>query len=97
MTMTEFGRTVKQNGTGGTDHGRASCMFIVGNDVQGGQVHGVVKPLAPENLADGRDLAVTTDFRSVFSEVADKHLRLTNDKILFPDWNGDKIGVMKMI
>lgn len=96
MTMTEFGRTVKQNGTGGTDHGRASCMFIVGNDVQGGQVHGVVKPLAPENLADGRDLAVTTDFRSVFSEVADKHLRLTNDKILFPDWNGDKIGVMKM-
>jgi uncharacterized protein (DUF1501 family) len=96
MTMTEFGRTVKQNGTGGTDHGRASCMFIVGNDVQGGQVHGVVKPLAPENLADGRDLAVTTDFRSVFSEVADKHLRLTNDKILFPDWHGDKIGVMKM-
>jgi uncharacterized protein (DUF1501 family) len=95
MTMTEFGRTVKQNGTGGTDHGRASCMFIVGNDVQGGRVHGLVKPLAIENLADGRDLAVTTDFRSIFSEVADKHLRLTNDKILFPDWNGDKIGVMK--
>jgi hypothetical protein len=40
-------------------------------------------------------LAVTTDFRSIFSEVADKHLRLTNDKILFPDWNGDKISVMK--
>jgi uncharacterized protein (DUF1501 family) len=95
MTMTEFGRTVKQNGTGGTDHGRASCMFIVGNDVQGGRVHGLVKPLALENLADGRDLAVTTDFRSIFSEVADKHLHLTNDKILFPDWNGDKISVMK--
>jgi uncharacterized protein (DUF1501 family) len=95
MTMTEFGRTVKQNGTGGTDHGRASCMFILGNDVQGGRVHGLVKPLAMENLADGRDLAVTTDFRSVFSEVADKHLKLTNDKILFPDWNGDKIGVMR--
>ncbi len=95
MTMTEFGRTVKQNGTGGTDHGRASCMFILGNDVQGGRVHGLVKPLAVENLADGRDLAVTTDFRSVFSEVADRHLKLTNDKILFPDWNGDKIGVMR--
>jgi len=94
MTMTEFGRTVKQNGTGGTDHGRASCMFIVGNDVRGGVVHGLVKPLATENLADGRDLAVTTDFRSIFSEVADKHLRLSNDKILFPDWNGNKIGVM---
>jgi uncharacterized protein (DUF1501 family) len=94
MTMTEFGRTVKQNGTGGTDHGRASCMFILGNDVKGGKVHGIINPLAVENLEDGRDLAVTTDFRSVFSEVADKHLRLDDDKTLFPDWNGRKIGVM---
>lgn len=94
MTMTEFGRTVKQNGTGGTDHGRASCSFIIGNDVNGGRVHGLVNPLAVENLEDGRDLAVTTDFRSIFSEVADKHLRLSDDKILFPDWNGKKIGVM---
>jgi uncharacterized protein (DUF1501 family) len=95
MTMTEFGRTVKQNGTGGTDHGRASCAFILGNDVNGGRVHGLIKPLAIENLEDGRDLAVTTDFRSIFSEVADKHLQLSNDKILFPDWNGGKIGVMR--
>jgi uncharacterized protein (DUF1501 family) len=95
MTMTEFGRTVKQNGTGGTDHGRASCAFILGNDVNGGRVHGSIKPLAIENLEDGRDLAVTTDFRSIFSEVADKHLLLSDDKILFPDWNGEKIGVMK--
>ncbi len=94
MTMTEFGRTVKQNGTGGTDHGRASCSFIIGNDVNGGRVHGLVNPLAVENLEDGRDLAVTTDFRSIFSEVADKHLQLSDDKILFPDWNGKKIGVM---
>jgi uncharacterized protein (DUF1501 family) len=95
MTMTEFGRTVKQNGTGGTDHGRGSCNFILGNDVKGGIVHGVVKPLAIENLEDGRDLAVTTDFRAVFSEVADSHLKLNNDKVLFPDWTGDKIGVMR--
>ena len=95
MTMTEFGRTVKQNGTGGTDHGRASCNFILGNDVNGGLVHGKVKPLAIENLEDGRDLAVTTDFRSVFSEVADKHLNINNDKILFPDWTGNKLGVMR--
>lgn len=94
MTMTEFGRTVKQNGTGGTDHGRGSCNFILGNDVNGGKVHGLVNPLAKENLEDGRDLAVTTDFRSVFSEVADKHLRINNDTILFPDWSGQKIGVM---
>ncbi|MBS1490687.1 MAG: DUF1501 domain-containing protein [Bacteroidetes bacterium] len=94
MTMTEFGRTVKQNGTGGTDHGRASCMFILGHDVNGGKVHGTVQPLAVENLADGRDLQVTTDFRSIFSEVADKHLLVNDDRVLFPDWSGEKIGVM---
>lgn len=95
MTMTEFGRTVKQNGTGGTDHGRASCNFIIGNDVVGGKVHGIVKPLAIENLEDGRDQPVTTDFRAVFSEVANKHLRINDNKILFPDWSGSTIGVMK--
>lgn len=95
MTMTEFGRTVHQNGTGGTDHGRGSCNFILGNDVNGGMVHGDIKPLVAENLEDGRDLPVTTDFRSVFSEVADKHLKLNNDSILFPDWKGGRIGVMK--
>jgi uncharacterized protein (DUF1501 family) len=95
MTMTEFGRTVKQNGTGGTDHGRASCNFILGNGVNGGVVHGMVAPLAMENLEDGRDLAVTTDFRSVFSEVANKHLHIQNNKVLFPDWEGKEIGVMK--
>lgn len=95
MTMTEFGRTVHQNGTGGTDHGRASCNFILGNNVNGGLVHGKVNTLAVENLEDGRDLAVTTDFRAVFSEVADKHLKINNDNILFPEWKGNKIGVMK--
>lgn len=95
MTMTEFGRTVHQNGTGGTDHGRASCNFILGNTVNGGLVHGNLQPLSAENLEDGRDVAVTTDFRSVFSEVADKHLKVNNDRVLFPDWKSSKIGVMK--
>jgi uncharacterized protein (DUF1501 family) len=95
MTMTEFGRTVHQNGTGGTDHGRASCNFILGNNVNGGLVHGKMQPLSVENLEDGRDLAVTTDFRSVFSEVADRQLKVSNDRVLFPDWKGEKIGVMK--
>lgn len=95
MTMTEFGRTVKQNGTGGTDHGRASCNFILGNDVVGGKVHGKMEELAKENLEDGRDLAVTTDFRSVFSEVAEKHLGINNNHVLFPDWTGAHIGMMK--
>lgn len=95
MTMTEFGRTVKQNGTAGTDHGRASCSFILGNDVNGGMVHGTVAPLAVENLEDGRDLAVTTDFRSIFSEVAGKHLKINNDKVVFPEWEGKQLGVLK--
>jgi uncharacterized protein (DUF1501 family) len=95
MTMTEFGRTVHQNGTGGTDHGRASCNFILGNDVAGGKVYGNVGALAVENLEDGRDLPVTTDFRSVFSAVADTHLQLSDDKTLFPEWNGEKAGIMK--
>ncbi|HEV3410923.1 MAG TPA: DUF1501 domain-containing protein [Puia sp.] len=95
MTMTEFGRTVHQNGTGGTDHGRASCNFILGGQVSGGKVYGDVKALAVENLEDGRDLPVTTDFRSVFSAVADAHLQIANDKVLFPEWNGVKFGVMK--
>lgn len=95
MTMTEFGRSVKQNGTGGTDHGRASCTFILGNNVKGGLVHGNLKPLAIENLEDGRDLAVTTDFRSVFSEVANVHLKIDNNKIVFPDWEGNRLGVMR--
>lgn len=95
MTMTEFGRTVKQNGTGGTDHGRASCNFILGNDVNGGIVHGKVDTLAPENLEDGRDLAVTTDFRSIFSELAERHLKIADKKKLFPGFEGQGIGVMK--
>lgn len=95
MTMTEFGRTVHQNGTGGTDHGRASCNFILGSRVDGGQVHGDVPALARENLEDGRDLPVTTDFRSVFSAVADAHLQASNDKVLFPGWSGKKASVMK--
>ena len=95
MTMTEFGRTVKQNGTGGTDHGRASCNFILGNHLNGGLVYGDIKPLAVENLEDGRDLPVTTDFRAVFSEVADQHLKLNNDSILFPDWNGKHLKLFR--
>jgi uncharacterized protein (DUF1501 family) len=95
MTMTEFGRTVKQNGTGGTDHGRASCSFLLGNGVNGGTVHGIVNTLAPENLEDGRDLAVTTDFRGVFNEVARVHLKIADTSSLFPDWKKDELGVMK--
>jgi len=95
MTMTEFGRTVKENGTGGTDHGRGSCNFIIGNNIIGGKVHGSVPVLAKENLEDGRDLPVTTDFRTVFSEVADRQFNIHNDDALFPGFSSTPIGVMK--
>ncbi|MDE3253957.1 MAG: DUF1501 domain-containing protein, partial [Bacteroidota bacterium] len=95
MTMTEFGRTVHQNGTGGTDHGRASCLFVLGNDVKGNKVYNNIRSLAKEELEDGRDLPVSTDFRSVFSAVADGHLRINNDATLFPTWEGKGLGLMK--
>jgi uncharacterized protein (DUF1501 family) len=95
MTMTEFGRTVAQNGSNGTDHGRASCMFIVGNDIDGGKVYGKVPELALENLEDRRDLPVTTDFRAVFSEVASSHLKIKDNGKLFPEWKGERVGLMR--
>ena len=95
MTMTEFGRTAHQNGTGGTDHGRASCLFVLGNDVQGGKVYQNIKSLAKEDLEDGRDLPVSTDFRSVFSAVANGHLKINDNKKLFPTWDGTGLGLMR--
>lgn len=95
MTMTEFGRTAHQNGTGGTDHGRASCLFVLGNDVQGGKVYNNLKTLAKQDLEDGRDLPVSTDFRSVFSAVANGHLHISDNKKLFPAWDGVELKLMR--
>ncbi|MFQ3639217.1 MAG: DUF1501 domain-containing protein [Chloracidobacterium sp.] len=86
LTMTEFGRTVRQNGAGGTDHGRASCMFAVGGSVRGGRVYGDVPKLAPANLADGRDLPVTTDFRTVLAETITHHLGLAQSGSVLPGY-----------
>jgi uncharacterized protein (DUF1501 family) len=96
MTMTEFGRTAHQNGTGGTDHGRASCLFVLGNDVQGGKVYHNIKSLAKQDLEDQRDLPVSTDFRAVFSNIAESHLHLQNSKGLFPEWNGTPLSMMRV-
>jgi uncharacterized protein (DUF1501 family) len=84
MTMSEFGRTVRQNGNGGTDHGHASALFVIGGDVKGKKVYGKWPGLQPEQLYEGRDLALTTDFRAVFSEVAAKHLGATRMDTIFP-------------
>ena len=84
MTMTEFGRTAAENGSGGTDHGHGSCLFVLGNRVDGGRVHGRFPGLDPDALHEGRDLPVTTDFRAVFAGVAGAHLGIADDEAMFP-------------
>ncbi len=84
VTMSEFGRTAHQNGTGGTDHGHANVMFVLGGSVQGGKVYGRWPGLAHEQLNEGRDLAVTTDFRVVLGEAVAKTLGTTRVDEVFP-------------
>jgi uncharacterized protein (DUF1501 family) len=93
-TMTEFGRTVRENGSGGTDHGHGSCLFVVGNHVLGGKVHGEFPGLAQGALYEGRDLPVTTDFRAVFCELAGKQLNIQKDDALFPGWSGKRLRLL---
>jgi uncharacterized protein (DUF1501 family) len=84
VTMSEFGRTARQNGTGGTDHGHANCMFVLGGQVKGGKVYGRWPGLSNEQLNEGRDLAVTTDFRQVLGETVAKSIGARNLDLIFP-------------
>ncbi len=95
LTMSEFGRMARENGNGGTDHGHAGALFVIGGDVHGGRVHGRWPGLAPEQLYEGRDLALTTDFRAVFSEVAARHLGAQQLDRIFPGFTSDSpIGLL---
>jgi uncharacterized protein (DUF1501 family) len=87
LTMSEFGRTARENGNRGTDHGHANAMFVVGNSVRGGKVYGQWPGLRSDQLYEGRDLALTTDFRDVFGEIAQKHLGASNLKGVFPGYD----------
>jgi uncharacterized protein (DUF1501 family) len=84
LTMSEFGRTARENGNRGTDHGHANAMFVLGGPVKGGKVYGQWPGLAPDQLYEGRDLALTTDFRDVFAEVAVRHLGAMETNTVFP-------------
>ncbi len=84
VTMSEFGRTVHQNGTGGTDHGHANIMFVLGGPVQGGRVYGKWPGMKPEQLYEGRDLAITTDFRQVLGEAAYRTIGAKKLDLVFP-------------
>ena len=90
LTMSEFGRTVRENGNRGTDHGHANAMFVIGNSVRGGRIYGDWPGLQSTQLYEGRDLALTTDFRDVFGELAAKHLGTPNLSRIFPGYQATK-------
>ena len=86
LTMSEFGRAVAENGNRGTDHGHGNAMFAIGGGVRGGKVYGKWPGLAPEQRFEGRDLAVTTDFRDVFGEIVTRHLGVKDAGTIFPGY-----------
>lgn len=95
MVTTEFGRTVFANGSHGTDHGSGYCALILGGKVRGGSIRGTWPGLAPHQLFEERDLAVTTDFRDLFAEVAWKHLGVPRSAALFPGYSpGAGVGLL---
>jgi uncharacterized protein (DUF1501 family) len=98
VTMSEFGRTAKENGNRGTDHGHANCMFVMGGDVKGGHVYGKWPGLDDHQLNEGRDLALTTDFRTVVSEILTRHLGVKDLAPVFPGFDASSkqpVGLMR--
>jgi uncharacterized protein (DUF1501 family) len=96
VTMTEFGRRIQENASGGTDHGTASFMFLMGGGINGRKVYGSWPTLAPDALADPGDLAVTTDYRTVLSEILERRLGNPQVSQVFPDFPaGGYLGVCK--
>lgn len=96
VIMSEFGRRLKENSNDGSDHGHGGLMIVLGNQVNGGQVYGQWPGLARDNLYDRADLAVTTDFRLVLSEVLIQQFGVTDIAPIFPDYvPGNLLGLMK--
>ena len=86
LVMTEFGRTIQENGSNGTDHGRGSMMIAMGNMLNGGKLYGTWNGL--KDSEGGRFQPVHTDFRAVFAESLNKLFHVDPIKLkMFPDWN----------
>ena len=97
VTMSEFGRTARENGNRGTDHGHANVMFAMGGKVRGGKVYGRWPGLAPEVLYEGRDLDLTTDFRSVCGEAIARHLGIKEVNKVFPNFRAaSTLGIVSL-
>ena len=97
VTMSEFGRTTRENGNRGTDHGHANVMFVLGGPVKGGKVYGRWPGLDPSQLYEGRDLALTTDFRQVIGEAVAKHMGNKNLPQVFPDYDNQPGKFLKYL
>jgi uncharacterized protein (DUF1501 family) len=94
VTMSEFGRTARENGNRGTDHGHANCMFAMGGGVKGGKVYGKWPGLEREQLYEGRDLALTTDFRDVLGELVSRHSGNPSLAGVFPGYTPKFLGLV---
>jgi uncharacterized protein (DUF1501 family) len=97
VTMSEFGRTARENGNRGTDHGHANVMFVLGGPVRGGQVYGRWPGLDPSQLNEGRDLALTTDFRRVLGEAVARHLGNPNLNVVFPGFDNSQQAFLRYL
>lgn len=96
LTMSEFGRTVSENGARGTDHGHGNAMLALGGNVKGGKVYGKWPGLEREQRYEGRDLAITTDFRDVFAEVLTSHMGAKDVSSVFPGYSvKSRLGLMR--
>jgi uncharacterized protein (DUF1501 family) len=93
VTISEFGRRVRQNGSGGLDHGYGNAMFVLGGGVKGGRVYGRWPGLGPARLVDG-DLAVTTDYRSVIAEILQKRCGVGSTAGVFPGVKPSALGLV---
>ncbi len=97
VSMSEFGRTAHENGNRGTDHGHANCMLLMGGDIKGGKVYTRWPGMSDGQLYEGRDLAVTTDYRSVLGEVMTKHLGGRDLSAVFPGFANDPRQFLNVI
>jgi uncharacterized protein (DUF1501 family) len=97
VTMSEFGRTARENGNRGTDHGHANAMFLIGGPVKGGRVYGRWPGLDPAQLNEGRDLALTTDFRRVLGEAVARHLGNAQLDGVFPGFDNSSAKFVKFL
>ena len=97
VTMSEFGRTARENGNRGTDHGHANVIFVLGGPVRGGKVYGHWPGLDPSQLHEGRDLALTTDFRTVLGETVSRHLGNRDLSTVFPEFDNSPKSFLRYL